>query len=127
MMPENRDTVTSKQINYIVKGSVRGHLGEFESIDDAHDCMLRDHDKCRALGGGAHSDACVFFTETSDEAREARLLAAAEDGLEGEEYEQWEARTNARLARGVARRAAGAARSNARQDARNEASQWTTN
>ena len=102
---------SSKQINYIVVGSVRGHLGEFESIDDAYDCMLRDHDKCRALGGGAYSDARVLYTETSDEAREARELAAAEEALEALEAAQWDSRSAERLAVQRARSAAGVAKS----------------
>ena len=108
---------SSKQINYIVVGSVRGHLGDFECIDDAYDCVLRDQDNCRALGGGAYSDARVFYTETSDEAREDRELRAAEDAIDAEEAAQWEARRNQRLAAQRARSAAGVARSNAAREA----------
>lgn len=45
----------------IVYGSVRGLVSEHRSVRAAYRALKRDRDCCRALGGGAYSDAAVYM------------------------------------------------------------------
>jgi len=48
------------RINYVVQGSVRGHVSNHRTLEAAIKSMHKDWDSCSKLGGGSYSDAKIY-------------------------------------------------------------------